>query len=283
MKSERQLWFGIPDLRSKHHAAEFGLAMNRNPLAQIMALGAATVIGVGQIPLSSLTSGFYTQNFDTLAATGTGIAWTDNSTLAGWYLSRLTYDTGTGSSSTGSAYSFGQPGSSDRALGSVASGLTGQIIYGLRFRNDTTETFTGFNIDYVGEQWRRANNANFHSLQFSYKISASPITSLVGADFSSVTQLDFIGPAAGATTATALNGNLAANRDDLSFNLIFGQPLDPGEEIMFRWIDVDDGNADHGLAIDNLSIEIPEAKATAPVAAAVGVGIVLAARRRKNR
>lgn len=258
--------------------------MNRNPFALTLSLAAATVVGVGQIPLSSITSGFYTQNFDSLATTGTSVTWADNVTLPGWYLSRLTYDSGTGSSSTGAAYSFGSSASSDRALGSVASGSTGQIMYGLRFRNDTTGIFTGFNIDYVGEQWRKANNGTSHSLQFSYKISANPITSLAGADFSSVTQLDFIGPVAGATTATALNGNLSANQDYLFFSLIFGQTLDPGEEIMFRWIDAEDTNADHGLAIDNLSIEIPETSPAIPAAAVVGVGvgIILRARRQKR-
>ncbi len=256
--------------------------MNRNPITLTLGLAAATVVGVGQIPLSSLTSGFYTQSFDTLAASGAGITWTDNSTLPGWYLSRLTYDTGTGSSSTGAAYSFGLTGSSDRALGSVASGPTGQIMYGLRFRNDTAGSFTGFNIDYTGEQWRKANNASSHSLQFSYKISASPITSLVGADFSSVTQLDFIGPVAGATTATQLNGNLTANQDDLFFGVTFGQTLDPGEEIMFRWIDVDDLNADHGLAIDNLSIEVPETSAFLPALLATSAGASWTMRRRSK-
>lgn len=240
--------------------------MNRNPIALTLGLAVVTVVGVGQIPLSSITSGFYTQNFDSLAVSGTLVPWTDNVTLPGWYLSRLTYDAGTGSSSTGAAYSFGLASSSDRALGSVASSATGQIMYGLRFLNDTTGAFTGFNVDYVGEQWRKANNGNSHSLQFSYKISASPITSLAGADFSSVTQLDFVGPIAGATTAAALNGNLTANQDELSFSLMFGQTLDPGEEIMFRWIDVDDTTADHGLAIDNLSIEVPEVSPAIPSA-----------------
>ena len=42
-----------------------------------------------------------TENFDTLAQTGTGIAWTDNTTIPGWYSTRPTYNSGTGSSNAG--------------------------------------------------------------------------------------------------------------------------------------------------------------------------------------
>src|SRR5215468_6479463 len=71
-----------------------------------------------------------TENFDSLAQTGTNIAWTDNTTIPGWYSTRATYNSGTGSSNTGALYSFGVAGTNpvtDRALGSVASGGTGTI------------------------------------------------------------------------------------------------------------------------------------------------------------
>src|SRR5262245_49595655 len=35
-----------------------------------------------------------TENFDTLAQTGTNIPWTDNSTIPGWYSTRATYNSG---------------------------------------------------------------------------------------------------------------------------------------------------------------------------------------------
>src|SRR5687767_4408921 len=75
-----------------------------------------------------------TENFDTLASTGTGIAWADNATIPGWYSTRVTYNSGTGSSNTGALYSFGVAGTNpvtDRALGSVGSGGTGTIFYGV--------------------------------------------------------------------------------------------------------------------------------------------------------
>ena len=81
-----------------------------------------------------------TENFDTLASTGTDIAWTDNSTIPGWYSTRATYNSGTGSSNTGALYSFGVAGTNpvtDRALGSVASGTTGDRLQAARLTNNT--------------------------------------------------------------------------------------------------------------------------------------------------
>ena len=74
-----------------------------------------------------------TENFDTLASAGTNITWTDNSTIPGWYSTRATYNSGTGSSNTGALYSFGVAGTNpvtDRALGSVASGTTPDCLPG---------------------------------------------------------------------------------------------------------------------------------------------------------
>src|SRR4051812_25816222 len=84
-----------------------------------------------------------TQNFDSLASTGTP-AWTDNTTpLAGWYAqfsatptNPTTYVAGTGSSATGALYSFGVAGANavtERALGSVGSGTPGDIYWAVRF------------------------------------------------------------------------------------------------------------------------------------------------------
>src|SRR5437773_2469308 len=77
----------------------------------------------------------YTENFDALANTGTP-AWADNSTLPGWYSSRTAYVPGTGSSTTGALYSFGSTGSTERALGSVGSGSTGTIYWGVKLKNN---------------------------------------------------------------------------------------------------------------------------------------------------
>src|SRR5262249_24517587 len=114
-----------------------------------------------------------TENFDTLASTGTNITWVD-STIRGWYSTRATYNAGTGSATTGSISSFGVAGTNpvtDRALGSVASGGTGTIVHAARLTNNTGTTITSRDISYVGEQWRNGGNAAAHTLTFQYHVA----------------------------------------------------------------------------------------------------------------
>src|SRR5215813_552213 len=98
-----------------------------------------------------------TQNFDTLANSGTP-SWTDDSTLAGWYTQFGTaanptaYTPGTGSSGTGALYSYGSASATDRSLGSVGSGTTGDIYWAIKLTNNTGGTITSLNVSYVGEQ-----------------------------------------------------------------------------------------------------------------------------------
>ncbi len=200
---------------------------------------AATILNSGAISLSTL----YSQNFDSLSSTNA--TWTDTQTIPGWYANRTTINAGTGSSNTGSLYSFGASGNSERALGSVASGGTGTIFYGARFFNDTGTTLNSLSISYIGEQWRNGGNTTQHKLDFAYQIAATNITSGTWTDADS---LDFTGPIA-TSTAGALDGNNSNNRVSLSNNLT-GFSLAHGEEIWLRWADIDNAGSDHGLSID---------------------------------
>jgi predicted extracellular nuclease len=191
----------------------------------------------------------YSQNFDSLANSGTNIPWNDDSTIPGWYSTRPTYTANNGSSNTGSLYSFGTTGSTERALGSVASGTTGTIYYGSRFVNNTSSTITSLNIGYTGEQWRNGGNTTPQKLDFQYLIGATSIDSGTYVDFDA---LDFTSPVATATTA-ALDGNATANRTALSSTLS-GLNLPPGQEIWLRWQDTNDAGNDHGLGIDDFNI-----------------------------
>jgi len=204
-------------------------------------------------------SSSYSENFDSLPNSDTN-TWTDDSTINGWYYFRTTlptlpppnsYNVGTGSSNTGALYSFGSAFASDRALGSVASGSTGTIFYGVRFLNNTANTINSLDISYTGEQWRDGGNATLASqqLDFQYQIAATTITSGTWIDFNS---LDFISPVV-TPTAGALDGNVAANRTTLSSTLT-GLSLAPNQEIWLRWQDIDNIGSDHGLGIDDFSI-----------------------------
>jgi predicted extracellular nuclease len=211
------------------------------------------------MPAISL-SGSYSQNFDTLLSSlppsSTSISWADDTTIAGWYSNRTTYLPGTGSSNTGALYSFGSAASSaERALGSVASGGTGTIFYGARFVNNTANTLSSLTVSYTGEQWRTGGSATTtpsvaQTLDFQYQIGATGLTTGTWVDFNA---LDFTTPTFGTTTASALDGNAAANRSLLSATLN-NLNLAPGQEIWLRWQDINDVNNDHGVAIDNLTV-----------------------------
>src|SRR6266404_2261361 len=138
------------------------------PSSAITNGGSVTALGV---PL--------TENFNTLASTGTGLTWTDNSTIPGWYSSRATYNSGTGSSNTGALYSFGVAGTgllTDRALGSVGSSGTGTVYWGVKLTNNTGATITSLDVSYIGEQWRNGGATSpavsvAQTVDFQYQIA----------------------------------------------------------------------------------------------------------------
>jgi hypothetical protein len=216
----------------------------------------------------------YTQNFDSLASPSVPPAdtnWTDNSTIPGWYASRAsggpaiaTYRVGTGADNAGALYSFGVAGVNpitDRALGSASSGTPGTIAYGVRFQNDTTLAITNINISYTGEQWRQGGNVNTQALSFSYLMSNNPIISSDAAGANAwipFTSLNFNTPTVGTNgttgTAWALDGNASTNRQIFPATLLSNVVVFPGQEIFFRWSDINDSGNDHAMAVDDLTI-----------------------------
>ena len=206
-----------------------------------------------------MSGGTYAQNFDALASANA--FWTNNLTLPGWYAAKANVDNtntlaGAGTSTAGGLYSFATNGvnaSSDRALGSIATGTTVPFYYGVRFTNDTASTMTSLLVSYTGEQWRVGSSAAVQKLACSYLVSSTPITnSFSGAGWTSFTALDFSSPdAAGA--ALPLDGNVATNRVAFTNILLAGVTVPPGQEIFLRWQDVDDTGTDSGLALDDLT------------------------------
>ena len=273
----------------------------------IGAAGVVTLAAKGQVLLSGGLT--YSQNFDSLSnspPTGTP-AWTDNGTagLTGWYASRAflsgtasaygpfaftTYKVGDGSANSGSIYSFGTAGATDRALGSVGSGTPKTNVFGVRIQNDTGSAVGTVTISYTGEQWRNGGNTVLtpNTLAFSYQVSSTPFTSPIGVDsapnngWTGFTPLDFVSPNAAAGSAAALDGNAAGNRTVFSNILLPGVTVNPGQEIFIRWLDIDDTGNDHALAVDDFSVsfsQVPE-----PSAAVLGGLAVLSltfSRRRK--
>lgn len=235
--------------------------------------------------------------------------------LPGWYYGQ---NGGTGSnynifgdsgtSNTGRFYSYGASASTERALGSASSGTVGTVSYGARFVNNTG-TSTGLAvIQFDLEQWRNGGNVNKQGLTLTYQLVKGggsfsqsnfnngtgygsghvwiQTTSVTDATLSNLTvpvlTNSIQGPTSGAS-ASALNGNDPANAVRVRAVVeLFGENLswDPGDELIFRFSDINDSGNDHGFGIDNVVV-VPE-----PTSIAVfGIGIagLIVRRRQKSR
>lgn len=201
------------------------------------------------VSATAIVPGFAT-DFDTLAITGTsstvpaGTGFVEAGTAA-----NSTYTAGTGISATGDTYSFGSTGSTERALGGLQSGALIPTL-GACITNNTGGTLTSIRIYYDGEQWRLGTLGRVDRLDFEYSTDA---TSLTTGTWTAVDALDFTAPiTAGATGA--LDGNAAANRTAGITSTITGLNVLNGATFYIRFLDLNAGGADDGLAIDNFSI-----------------------------
>jgi predicted extracellular nuclease len=197
----------------------------------------------------SLTGPTYTQDFNTLALSGTS-----GTVPAGWLFSEsgtnanTTYTAGTGSGNAGDTYSFGAASNTERAFGGLQSGSLVPTI-GAVFTNNTGSTITSLAVAYTGEQWRLGATGRTDRLDFQYSLDA---TSLVTGTWSDVNTLDFNGPISTGTVG-ALDGNAAANRTAISFT-ITGLSVPNGATFYIRWLSFDATGADDGLSVDDFSI-----------------------------
>ena len=245
--------------------------------ALVAAASAQATVSVSSVAFN------YSQSFDSLASTGS-TAFVNDSTLTGWSLFRaagtsLAVTAGTGSSNGGGFYSFGSAGSAERALGSVASGSTGTMNYALALTNNTGAALTSFTLSYDGEQWRNGGVTAAHSLTLQYGFGASYAgvawtTAGAGFDFSSVVN---------AAPAAAVDGNAPGKVAGLGGTVATNWAA--GDTLWVRWTDIDNTGADHGLAIDNVSMSftaaaVPEPSTYAMLLAGLGAVGFLARRRR---
>ena len=225
----------------------------------------AVLLAVGNFslhaaPVAITGAGSYSQNFDTLPASGSA-TWADDSTLPGWYSQRTgngtSIETDAGSNNAGNLYSYGAASTNERALGSLGTinAAAGSFAHGVQLQNTSAEAATLNSLAYTGEQWRKSGVVVAQVVTLWYKISASPITSLdPGASNTGWTAIplgEFSSPV-NTATAGALNGNDPANETAISINPNIVVP--PGNYLMIRWKDPDQTGVDHGLAIDNLAL-----------------------------
>lgn len=255
--------------------------MSSKFLVAAVALAAAAS---AQATVSVTSTAFnYSQSFDSLASTGS-TAFVNDTTLVGWSLFRaagtsLAVASGTGSSNAGGFYSFGSAGSSERALGSVASGSTGTLNYALALTNNSGVALNSFTLNFDGEQWRNGGVTAVHQLTVQYGFGATyaGVTNWTAAgasfDFSSVVNTG---------TAAAVDGNTAGRVAGLGGTIATNWAV--GDTLWVRWTDIDNTGSDHGLAIDNVSLTVtsavPEPGTYAMLLAGLGAVGFLARRRR---
>ena len=212
-----------------------------------------------QVVITSLGTP-YTQNFDALSNDTIFTTAHPIAPLTGWAIFEKgtstavdqQYKVSNGSRNNGETYSYGDSTSTDRALGSLASG-TNLPAFGLVFQNNTGADITDLTISYKGEQWRSGDTSTtlIDSLIFEFSTTATGINDST-ATWNPIAALMFNSPNMVATTAGALNGNIAPNFATKSGTI--SVLIANGSKISLRWRDVNKAGSDDGLAIDDLSV-----------------------------
>jgi DNA/RNA endonuclease G (NUC1) len=230
------------------------------------------------------TGGTYSQDFNSLFATSgydsdTAASITGNgphqltaapfngTELGAWWIAKFggtganaRFKVDDGTAVNGAIYSYGTSGSSDRALGSVASGSTVSR-FGVILNNNSGQTLTQFTVSYTGEQWREGNSAA-NTLTFAYAVDP---TDLNTGNYVGASALSFTAPINGTTSTSGvvLDGNASGNRRAVSAT-ITGIVWPAGSRLILRWSDADDLNNDDGLAIDDFAFTAVNAGPVAP-------------------
>lgn len=222
-------------------------------------LTAAAGITTAQAQINLTSANFtYTQDFNTL----------DNSTTnssnlpTGWAIKEVgtsasannMYRSGAGTSNAGDVYSFGDSASTERALGSVASG-TNTPSFGAMFMNTSTDTIGKFVISHKVEQWRAGDTlSKSDTTNFYYSTTADSVGDTVAANWTEVPSLMLHSPTpvSTSTSGNSLDGNASGNNynalDSVTVTVL------PGKHLIIKWVDKNCTGSDDGLAIDDLNI-----------------------------
>jgi len=187
------------------------------------------------------SSNIFAPNWIGVKADGTSITVANGATL--------TMVVTNGSGNSGAIYNVGTTAAEERSFGSLASG---GIIprFGTSFQNNTGQTITRVDIKAVLEQWRSGSiNTVNEVLPFEYSLNA---TSLSDGSWTPVTALDLVEILTATTAAAAVDGNVAANKSELSAQLPLSWPATT--TLWIRWTDKDDLGSDGMYAIDDFEL-----------------------------
>ena len=176
------------------------------------------------------------------------------SALTGWYglaVSSSKFGATDGDQTTGGDLSFGLPGSSNRALGLLATSSTKGTAFGVRFINGTASTLTRINLQVTGEVWRQSDVAK--TLQFYYTIDPTGTNSFPIGATAFIPALNVSIPATGPVGGGAVDGTSTFNQTNLSVSNQSITNWPPGTALWLVWQMTDSSGNAQGLGIDNLS------------------------------
>ena len=143
--------------------------------------------------------------------------------MAGWYGSAVSgskFGATDGDQTTGGQISFGLPGSSNRALGLLATSTTGGTTFGTRFINGTTVTLNRMNLQFTGEVWRQSDKSK--TLQFSYFVDLTGTNTFTTNVTAFIPALNVNIPTVpGDVNGVAVDGTSSLNQTNLS---VYGSP-----------------------------------------------------------
>ncbi len=213
---------------------------------------------LGSAPTTIQLTGVYTQDFDFMGPTGTAAPpyWAvgpystlqNNVATPGSAVSNdaLTVDDGN-NGTVGLSFNYGTAGAADRAVGNAPTTASGDRGIQVGFTNKTGNPISILRIGYTGEEWRTNGGTSPQTFTLFLSPSASTgFTALPVFTFSSPTN----------TAAGPLDGNAAANRRSITGYYKFPTPLAPDQTFYLTWHDLNDsGVADHGLAVDDFSLQ----------------------------
>ena len=246
--------------------------------AAALVLGRMAAPALAQVPLTGFAP--YTENFNALSASTGETDFVNNTTLKGVYAQAML--DGLGAYPQGNApvpcygndgvqhsdanyYSFGTSGSTDRALGGIATTfysngypLTGNGYVAMRFVNNTGRTIANLEVAYAMEQWYNSGKIDRAQLAFDYQVPAGTFAGMMESGaWTNVPTLGVDAPST-ATVVASKNGNAPANRRVLSAT-INNLNLPNGREVVLRWKYVMNQNTNgNGLSIDDVTVT-PEA------------------------
>ncbi|QIL72492.1 ExeM/NucH family extracellular endonuclease [Diaphorobacter sp. HDW4B] len=235
-----------------------------------------SLVSAGVLAAPVPFSGSYSQNFNSLANSGTNAPWTNDSTLAGWSL--FTKDAaaisqinvGSGGGTGGSYYSFGLD-AADRALGVLASSgayfgspgsgaIAGWIA--LALVNNTASVIDAVTLRFNGEQWRYGGSTVAQSMTLEWGL---------GDSFATVATWNAAGDTftwtapVGSGTAGAIDGNAAGLVSQVGGDLR-GLAWGAGKTLWLRWVQKrTTSGSSNGLAIDDVVIKSTGADTAPPV------------------